>query len=79
MLSLYGYLVEVEPLSVAAAAAEPAVSAAQRAAEAGQANRQQGAVSAERARVVEEFRQRQRQAMLNKVRNKTTGTQACFV
>lgn len=45
------------------------ISAAQRAAELGQANREQGAASAERARVVEEFRERQRQAMLNKVSN----------
>ena len=43
------------------------VSAAQKAEELGQISRQQGAVSAERARVVQEFRERQRQAMINKV------------
>ena len=48
------------------AAAEP-LSAAQRAAQAAQVDRQKGAVSAERARLVEEYRERQRQAMLNKV------------
>jgi len=43
------------------------ISAAHKAAVLGQENRQQGAVSADRARMVEEFKERQRQAMLNKV------------
>ena len=44
------------------------ISAANRAAALAQDNRQKGAVSSERARMVEDFRERQRQAMINKVR-----------
>ncbi|KAF6034950.1 NEK1 [Bugula neritina] len=51
-----------------AAGGDNPISAAHKAAVLGQENRQQGAVSADRARMVEEFKERQRQAMLNKAK-----------
>ncbi|XP_067944061.1 serine/threonine-protein kinase Nek1-like [Watersipora subatra] len=55
-----------------AVSADP-ISAANRAAALAQENRQRGADSAERARVVEDFRERQRQAMVNKARGQGVG------
>lgn len=55
------------PVSEQRRVAVDPVSAANRAANIGEQERQMGAVSSERARLVEEYRERQRQAMLNKV------------